>query len=112
MDERVEFDRLIEGSRDAREERVVRTVMSHARARGTPRPDLAESILAVGGPAFACALTVVLAIWLVPRRAPAMPTRPATVGAALGLPQAAERAIHAESPPPAEQLLAAFQEGR
>jgi len=112
MDERVEFERLIEGARDVREERVVRNVMRHAGARGVPRADLADSILSLAAPAVMAALAVSIAAWLVLRPGPATPARPATVGAALGLPRAAERAIHAEPPPSAQQLLAALQEER
>lgn len=92
-----------------REERVVRSVLRALSSRATPSSDVWRAILVFGRPALAAAAAAAVIAGLAPRAAPHA-SRPPTVGAALGLPLAAERVIHRAEPASAHELLAALQE--
>jgi hypothetical protein len=110
-DDRIDFGPLLDGQLESREQRVVTRVMTAVSTRAVPRADLVSSIVAVGRPSLAVAATVALAALLIPRVRDAAPTRPPTVGTALGIPLAADRVIRSAEPASAQELLAALEEG-
>jgi hypothetical protein len=110
-DERIDFSPLTRGDDADREERAARHVMAAIAVRGAPRADLAGAIVAVGPAALAAAAIVALVIRLGPGAAEP-PVRPPTVGAALGVPPAAERVIRSPEPATGWELLTAFQDDR
>ena len=111
-DERIDFSLLARDEADAREERVARRVMAAVAARAAPRADLAGAIVAIGPAALAAAAIVALVIRLGPAATAEQRGRPPTVGAALGMPPAAERVIRSPEPATGWELLTAFEDDR
>jgi hypothetical protein len=111
-DERIDFEPVIGARRSTREESVVRRVMQTIGARSAPRRDLAGAIVALGPGAVAAAAALALVLRFALGASPTSPTRPPTIGMALGIPAAAERAIRASEPVTGWELLTAFHEGQ
>jgi hypothetical protein len=111
-DEPIDFSPLASDDAGLRAERVARHVMAAVTTRNAPRPDLAGAIVAVGPAALAAAALVALVIRLGPGSAAEQSVRPPTVGAALGVPPAAERVIRSPEPATGWELLTAFQDDR
>jgi hypothetical protein len=109
-DERFDFAPVI-GRDGAREERVVRSVMRAVAARPAARRGLADAIVALGPGALAAAVALSLLVRIAPDPSGAS-VRPPTIGAALGMPAAAERVIRSPEPASGWELLTAFQESR
>jgi hypothetical protein len=107
-DERIELDIGLRS--EMREERVARGIMGAVGSRPRPRSDLSSAILTLWRPALAAAVLLVVVARLFPGDAAVRATRPSTVGAALGIPAAAERVIHRPRPATGQELLAAFTE--
>lgn len=108
-DERIDFDALLGDARAGGADRFVDSVMAAVMTRPAPRADFAAAVRRVAGPALVIAALAVTLVRLVPSGAgPA--SRPApTVGTALGIPAAADRAIRGSQPVTARQLLAALE---
>jgi hypothetical protein len=109
MDERLDFDALIGNVRTDREDRVVRAVMAAVTARPAPRADLRSAIRLLAAPALAVAAVIVVTVRIAPARGMTSSDRSVTVGTALGISAAADRAIRGSEPVSAQQLLAALE---
>lgn len=104
-EERIDLDPLAEWQREARAERVIRSVMRAATTTPAPRSDLLAAILLLGRPALAAAVVLALGSLAATARSAEHEFDAITIGGALGVPTSAERAIRGDRVVDAREML-------